>query len=79
MPSPITLVTGQDEYWHVDMGPIPDKPEWHRQMYASQSYPFPTVEAATGFAQAHKEKYPGREVLIRFPDGRRWDGKQWVA
>jgi len=64
------------EYHYVELGPIPGKPGWHEQAKPS-SYAFPSVEAATRFAQGHKE--PGRSVLIRFPDGRGWNGKAWVA
>jgi len=42
-------------------------PAWHVLQYPS-SYPFPTLKAATRFAQAHSE--PGRSVVIEYPDGR---------
>jgi hypothetical protein len=41
------------------------------------SYQFPTLAAATRFAQTHKAKAPQRRIEIHFPDGRVWDGKQW--
>lgn len=79
MPSPIDL--GNDgDYHHVMLGPKPlidglPTPAWHEQAKPS-SYPFPSVEAATRFAQGHYE--PGRTVIIRFPDGRQWDGMKWI-
>lgn len=33
------------------------------------SYPFPTDEAATGFAVWHKQRDPHRQVSIRHLDG----------
>jgi hypothetical protein len=64
----IPLATGTP-YWFVDMGPIPDKPVWHQQLYAYGSYAFPTPEAATRFAVTHKSTDPGRSVGVRHPDG----------
>lgn len=57
-----------DDYWHVDMGPIPGKPEWHGQSRPS-SYPFPTEMAAMGFAATHKMLDPDRAISVRYPDG----------
>ncbi|BBC53782.1 hypothetical protein PBI_JF4_67 [Mycobacterium phage JF4] len=74
----MTVHPTETEYWRVQMGPIPDRPRWHQALYAKQSYSFPSVEAATRFAKAHKEKDPGRDIVIEYPDGRRWNGKEWV-
>lgn len=54
-------------YWFVEMGPIPDKPDWHQELYRFQSYPFPTVQAAIRFADSHRE--PGRQISIRTQEG----------
>lgn len=69
--------TPGNDYWTVEMGPVPGKPAWHQEAYAHQAYAFPTLDAATRFAQAHKD--PGRRVAIRYPDGRVWDGRGFVA
>lgn len=71
MPSPTTLVTDHEDYYRVWMGPIDP-------LNGPGSYPFPTVEAATRFSQAHKARHPNRGVLIIYPDGRRWDGQRWL-
>ncbi|QJD50277.1 hypothetical protein SEA_IWOKEUPLIKEDIS_74 [Mycobacterium phage Iwokeuplikedis] len=60
----------------MEMGPKPDMPSWHEQSKPSR-FPFPSPDAALRFARAHDE--PGREVIIAYPDGRRWNGKAWVA
>ncbi|AFU20690.1 hypothetical protein SEA_CHUPACABRA_64 [Mycobacterium phage Chupacabra] len=57
----VTLST-ETEYWHVELGG------------GEVAYPFPSVEAATRFAQGHTHRAP----VIRFPDGRRWNGKEWL-
>lgn len=57
------------EYWTVRMGPIPNKPRWHQELYASQSYPFPTREAADRFAENHQRIYPGQEIEVLPPEG----------
>ncbi|AFQ97374.1 hypothetical protein FGG47_gp28 [Mycobacterium phage Rebeuca] len=67
----------ETEYHHVEMGPIPGLPSWHTSAQPSR-WPFPSLTAATRFAQAHKAKEPQREVVIAYPDGRRWNGKEWV-
>ncbi|QBI99097.1 hypothetical protein SEA_SHAM4_71 [Mycobacterium phage Sham4] len=59
------------EYSFVEMGPIPDRPRWHRELYAHQTYPFPTMEAAFRFAEAHKHKEPDRCIAVISPDGRK--------
>lgn len=59
------------EYTSVNMGPIPEAPDWHQELYADQSYLFPTEAAAERFAKAHTE--PGRRVVVLYPDGRRWE------
>lgn len=56
-------------YWFVEMGPIPDKPDWHQELYRFQSYPFPTVGAAIRFATRHRELDPDRDIAIRTPEG----------
>ena len=68
---------GDQEYWFVSMGPIPRLKNW--AFNTPVNYPFPSVEAATRFAQMHKGLNPDRVVTIDYPDGRRWDGKQWIA
>lgn len=50
--------------WIVKMGPIPNKPAWHQQIYANSSYAFPTKAAAERFARAHLERDPGREISV---------------
>lgn len=54
-----------ERYSFVDMGPIPDKPRWHQELYARQSYAFPTPEAAERFAEYHQKQEPDREISIR--------------
>lgn len=56
-------------YWFVEMGPSPDKPLWHQELYRFQSYPFPSEAAAQRFATTHRELYPGRTIAIRYPEG----------
>lgn len=68
----------ETDYWNVQMGPIPNLPAWHEQSQGS-SYAFPTVEAATRFAKTHQGLEPERQILIVFPDGRKWSGKAWVT
>jgi hypothetical protein len=51
-----------------------DKDYWHVELIDA-SYPFPSVEAATRFAQGHTDRKP----VIVYPDGRVWDGKRFVA
>lgn len=76
-----TIELEHDKYHRVLLGPIPEidgrpAPTWHEQSKPS-SYPFPTLSAATRFAQGHSKN--GRSVMIEFPDGRRWDGAKWGA
>jgi hypothetical protein len=59
----VDLPSGSD-YWFVHMGPIPNRPKWHQELYAKQSYPFPTLEAATLFAETHMRRDPGRRIEI---------------
>ena len=59
----------ESQYWFVEMGPIPNKPDWHTKLYAHQAYAFPTYAAARLFASSHKSRDPGRDVEIRFPNG----------
>lgn len=67
MPSPITDINqSDDKYWHVDLGPIPNIPDWHVQSQGT-SYPFPTEKAAETFARVHQKLEPGREVRVRPP------------
>ncbi|AAC18510.1 hypothetical protein SEA_LAKES_75 [Mycobacterium phage Lakes] len=73
----LDLSTGTS-YTYVELGPIPDMPKWHQSAQPSR-WPFPTPEAAFRFARAHSEERPDREVIIAYPDGRRWNGKEWVA
>ncbi|ASZ75502.1 hypothetical protein KIW74_gp26 [Mycobacterium phage Kimona] len=70
-------VSTESEYWTVEMGPIPDRPRWHQGLYAHQAYQFPSIEAATRFAQTHKIRDPGRYIVIEYPDGRRWNGQEF--
>lgn len=60
------------DYWHVWLGPL-------NGLNRSARYPFPSEAAATRFAKRHKEIALHREVLIVYPDGRRWNGKEWAA
>ena len=57
------------EYWFVEMGPIPEEPQWHQDLYDFQSYPFPSVRAARLFAKCAKHRDAGRDIAIRHPDG----------
>ena len=59
----------ETQYWFVEMGPIPNKPEWHMQMYAKSSYAFPSEVAAHRFANAHSAEHPGRSVKVIYPEG----------
>lgn len=59
------------DYWFVEMGHIPGMPGWHQKLYASSSYPFPSLEAARRFAMGVRERDWKREVHIRYPDGER--------
>lgn len=68
----------EKSYTYVSMGPIPGQPPWHQELYAEQTYPFPTEDAALTFARTHKAKDPGREVVIEYPDGHRWNWKEWM-
>jgi hypothetical protein len=56
-------------YWFVSLGPIPGKPDWAMRMYKQQAYAFPSLDAATRFAVAHKAGSPERDIRISFPDG----------
>ncbi|APC43218.1 hypothetical protein KI248_gp31 [Mycobacterium phage Phaded] len=69
-------IDSDSSYTYVEMGPKPDMPPWHEQAHPSR-FPFPNNDAALRFARTHAE--PGREVVIAYPDGRRWDGQKWVA
>jgi hypothetical protein len=64
MPSPITSINGADDgYWRVELGPIPNVPDWHVQSEGT-SYPFPSEAAARTFARVHQAKEPNREVRV---------------
>lgn len=56
------------EYAWVEMGPIPDQPDWHMRLYAHQAYPFPTNAAALLFAATHRGIHPGRSVVVRMKE-----------
>ncbi|MCV7016754.1 hypothetical protein H7I96_03280 [Mycolicibacterium aichiense] len=71
------VIPGKEYTW-VELGPRPDMPPWHAQAQPAR-YPFPDHDAALKFARAESETSPGRDVVIAYPDGRRWDGKAWVA
>ena len=60
----VDLPSGSD-YWFVEMGPVPDMPEWHQELYGFNSYAFPTKAAANLFAANHQSLHPGREIKIR--------------
>lgn len=68
-------------YWFVEMGPIPGMPGWHTKLYESNSYPFPSEEAAKRFAMGVRERDWKREAWIRYPDGSRREvpliGEDW--
>lgn len=64
MPSPITSINGADDgYWRVELGPIPNVPDWHVQSQGT-SYSFPNQKAAETFARTHKIQEPRREVRV---------------
>ncbi|ASJ79582.1 hypothetical protein SEA_GEMMA_71 [Mycobacterium phage Gemma] len=71
------IASTETEYWNVHMGPKPGLPAWHVLTQPSRT-PFPTLEAATRFAKAHKQIDPTRDIVIEYPDGRKWNGKEWV-
>lgn len=71
MPSPTALVVDRDHYHYVSMGRLDF-------VNGPARYGFPTLEAATRFAIAHKQRDPHRDITIDYPDGRRWDGKRWI-
>lgn len=82
MPSPTALVVDGDHYFYVSMGPKPTiegqpTPKWH-PLAEPVRYPFPTLRSAAVFAKVHKRIDPAREVAIDYPDGRRWDGRQFI-
>lgn len=56
-------------YWFVEMGPIPNMPDWHTELYSHQSYPFPTEVAAHRFANAASAEHPSRAVKVIYPKG----------
>lgn len=58
----------ESQYWFVEMGPIPNMPDWHTELYAYQAYPFPSLEAARRFAFDARERDWKRSIAIRFPD-----------
>ena len=60
----VDLPTDSD-YWFVELGPVPDMPAWHQEMYSFSSYAFPTKVAANLFASNHQRMYPGREIKVR--------------
>lgn len=59
-----------DRYVWVLMLGIPGFPDRHKQSKPSK-YPFPTPEAAERFAYAHSDAYPGRPVIVEYPNGNR--------
>ena len=60
----VDLPSGSD-YWFVHLGPIPERPEWHKALYEKSSYPFPSEAAAKLFAQRHKNLHPNRSIEIK--------------
>jgi hypothetical protein len=56
----------EDNHWHVELGPIPNVPDWHAQATGS-SYAFPDQKAAEAFARVHKLGEPGRDVRVVAP------------
>jgi len=82
MPSPNAVTIGTDDHHFVEMGPKPavegvPTPSWH-PLYTPSRHPFPSWPAALAFAKHHKSLDPDRDVVIALPDGRRWDGTEWV-
>jgi hypothetical protein len=67
MPSPVELPNTGDNYWHVELGPIPNVPDWSVFTNGS-SYAFPTREGAEAFASVHRMKDTGREVRVVPPN-----------
>lgn len=57
------------QYWFVEMGPIPNQPDWHMKLYDFQSYPFPSLEAARRFSMGARERDWERDIKIRYPGG----------
>jgi hypothetical protein len=55
---------------NVELGALPDKPDWHEQAHPSR-WPFPTEESAVKFAEARKAERPDRDVVIVYPGGGR--------
>ncbi len=60
----------ETEYTWVHLGPIPDMPAWHTELYAHQAYPFPTEAAAFRFANSHRTD---RKVWVVTTDGRKFE------
>ena len=58
----VDLPTGSD-YWFVHMGPVPNTPDWHQELYAAQSYAFPNEASAELFATNHRVY--GRQVIVK--------------
>ncbi|AQT28469.1 hypothetical protein KIP30_gp28 [Mycobacterium phage Pistachio] len=65
-----------NDRYTVHLGPKPGMPPWH-VLNAPSAHSFPSVEAATRFSKTHKEIDPTRDIVIEYPDGRRWNGKAW--
>lgn len=63
-------LSSETEYWFVEMGPVPDRPAWHQEVYRHNRYPFPTEFAAFRFAASHKRRDPNRDIAVRCPDGK---------
>lgn len=63
MPSPINLEVTGDDYFHVELGPIPGKPDWHEQSKWA-SYAFPDWQSAQAFADTHRKLEPHREIRV---------------
>lgn len=61
----------ESQYWFVELGPIPNQPDWHMKLYAHSSYPFPSEESAKRFGLGSRERDWDREIHIRYPDGTR--------
>ena len=59
----------ETKYWFVKLGSIPGTPDWHKQLYANRSYPFPTEAAAQRFAAAEAGRWPGMSVEVIEPEG----------
>lgn len=59
-------------YSYVEMGPTPNSPLWHQDIYNRSRYAFPTEQAAFRFANHERGRHPGRTIIVITNDGERF-------